>query len=312
MPAKVSSTTNPPRFGALAAWLAMLATGAAILLLATLHLLSPEFSPSWRVISEYAFGRYPWVLSLMFLSWGIGSWALAAAIWSEVRTGAGKVGLWLLILAGIGEAMASVFDITHEVGHGIAGLFGVIGFPIAAVLLSVALGHNENWRTVRPRLLWVANLSWISVVLLVGTLAVMTMQMARVNHGHLPQHAPKTLPPGVLALDGWADRMIVVSNCAWVLFAAWHAIKLAAGISTTDGSAGGRQGEPAFVEAGAAGTTAQLAVQVARRTLRDSLPRSAGRDRAVLRGVEVAGFDAEHQASAPSRMLQPASLDEPQ
>jgi len=32
-----------------------------------LHVLSPEFSPSRRVISEYALGHYPWVLSLMFL-----------------------------------------------------------------------------------------------------------------------------------------------------------------------------------------------------------------------------------------------------
>jgi hypothetical protein len=52
-----------------AAWLAVLLTGATILLLAALHVLSPEFSPSWRVISEYAFGHYAWVLSLMFCAW---------------------------------------------------------------------------------------------------------------------------------------------------------------------------------------------------------------------------------------------------
>jgi len=241
----LSSTSNPSRFGELAAWLAMLATAATILLLAALHVLSPEFSPSWRVISEYAFGHYPGVLSLMFLSWGIGSWALVVAIWSEVRTSAGKVGLWFLIIVGIGEAMAAVFDIRHEIGHGIAGLLGVIGFPIAALLLSVALGRNENGRSARSQLLWMANLSWISVVLLVATLAIMTMQMARINGGHLPQHAPKSLPPGVLALDGWADRLIVVSNCAWVLFAAWHAIKLRSRHSVTDGSAGDRYGESA-------------------------------------------------------------------
>jgi hypothetical protein len=242
----LSATNNPRQSGELAAWLAMLATGATILLLATLHVLSPEFSPSWRVISEYAFGRYPAVLSLMFLSWGIGSWALVLAIRFEVRTGAGKVGLWFLVIAGIGEAMASVFDIRHEIGHGIAGLLGVIGFPIAALLLSVALGRNENWRTARARLMWVANLSWISVVLLVATLAIMTVQMARINGGHLPQHAPKSLPPGVLALDGWADRLIVVANCAWVLFVAWHAIKLRSGHSATDVSARDRAGESAL------------------------------------------------------------------
>jgi Protein of unknown function (DUF998) len=136
------------------------------------------------------------------------------------------MGLWFLIIAGMGEAMASVFDVRHEIGHGIAGLLGVIGFPIAALLLSVALGRNETWRAARRPLLWVANVSWISVVLLVATLGIMTMQMARINGGHLPQHAPKSLPPGVPALDGWADRLIVLSNCAWVLLAACHAIQV--------------------------------------------------------------------------------------
>jgi len=209
-----------------AAWLAFLLTGATILLLAALHVLSPEFSPSWRVISEYAFGRYPWVLSLMFLCMGTSSWALAAAIWSEVHAIGGKAGLWLLLIAGLGGAMASYFDITHEIGHAIAGFLGVIGFPIAALLLSAALGRNENWRAARARLLWLANLSWISVVLLVATLAIMTMQMSRLNGGHLPQHAPKAMPPGVLALDGWADRLIVLCNCAWVLVAAWQAMQV--------------------------------------------------------------------------------------
>lgn len=209
-----------------AAWVALLATGATVLLLAALHVLSPEFSPSWRVISEYALGHYGWVLSLMFLCWGIGSWALSAALWPQVTTSAGKLGVLFLIVAGIGEAMASVFDITHEVGHGIAGLLGVIGFPIAALLLSVALGRNDHWRAARRPLLWLANLSWISVVLLIATLALMTVQMVRANGGHLPQHAPKSLPPGVLGLDGWADRMIVLTNCAWVVVAAWYAIGL--------------------------------------------------------------------------------------
>jgi hypothetical protein len=166
------------------------------------------------------------VLSLMFLCWGISSWALAAAIRSQIHTKAGRVGLWFLMIAGIGEAMASIFDITHEVGHGIAGLLGVIGFPIAALLLTVALGRNESWRTARRALLWIANLSWISVVLLIATLAIMTVQMLHMNFGHLPQHTPKSLPPGVLGLDGWADRMIVLSNCAWVAVAAWHAIRV--------------------------------------------------------------------------------------
>jgi len=220
----ISSSSS--RIAEPAAWLAIVLTVIAILLLASLHILSPEYAPSWRMISEYALGRYGWVLSLMFLSFGTSSWALAAAIWSQVRTSAGKVGLWFLIVAGLGGAMASVFDITHETGHGLAGLLGVVGFPVAALLLTVSLRRNETWRGATRGLFWIANLSWISVVLLVVTLVIMTIQVAKAYGGHLPQHAPKSLPPGVLALDGWADRLIVLSNCAWVLLAAYQVVAL--------------------------------------------------------------------------------------
>lgn len=104
----LSSADNPSHIVEPAALVAILGTGAAFLLLATLHLLSPEFSPSWRVISEYALGHYGWVLSLMFLSSGIGTWALAVAIWSLVDTKAGRAGLWFLLISGTGSAMASV------------------------------------------------------------------------------------------------------------------------------------------------------------------------------------------------------------
>jgi len=209
-----------------AAWIAVGGAVATILLLASLHALSPEFDPSWRMVSEYALGHYGWVLSLMFLAWGISSWALAMAIWPEVATKDGKAGLWFLVAAGMGEAMASVFDVRHETGHGIAGLLGVGGFPIAALLLSVALGQLESWRGARKLLVWIANFNWISVVLLVATLVLMTIQLAHANGGRLPQHAPKSLPAGVIGLDGWANRLIVLSNCVWVFVAAWQVIKV--------------------------------------------------------------------------------------
>jgi hypothetical protein len=153
------------------------------------------------------------------------SWALALALWSQVKTKAGKVGWWFLVIAGLGEAMASVFDITHDPGHSIAGLLGMGGFPIAAVLLSLSLGRLPAWHGVRSLLLWIANLSWISIVLLVVTLVLMTVQFAQLYGGHLPQQAPTQLPAGVLGLDGWADRLFVLSNCLWVFVVAWQAMK---------------------------------------------------------------------------------------
>lgn len=209
-----------------ATWASLALTVATIVLLAALHILSPEFDPSWRVISEYALGHYGWMLSLMFLAWGLSTWALAWALRSQLKTKAGKVGLGLLLVAGLGEAMASVFDVTHEVGHGIAGLLGVVGLPIAALLVSVSLGRTHAWSAVKRPLLWLAHLTWVSVVLLVLTLVLMTVEFAHANGGKLPQHAPKSLPAGVIGLDGWADRLIVVSNCLWAGVVAWQALKL--------------------------------------------------------------------------------------
>jgi len=220
-------TRDTPKIEVIGAPLSIAAAVAVLLLLASLHVLSPEFDPSFRMVSEYALGHYGWVLSLMFLAWGISSWALAVAIWSQVKTKAGKVGLWFLVIAGLGEAMASVFDVTHDTGHSIAGVLGMVGFPIAAVLLSVSLGRLHAWRGAKKPLLWIANLSWISVVLLGATLVLMTVQFVQVNGGQLPQHAPAQLPAGVIGLDGWADRLFILSNCLWLLVAAWQAMKLA-------------------------------------------------------------------------------------
>jgi hypothetical protein len=68
-----------------------------------------------------------------------------------VKTKSGNVGLALLFVAGLGEAMASVFDVRHEVGHGIAGLLGILSLPAAALLVSASLGRSEACRRPKGR-----------------------------------------------------------------------------------------------------------------------------------------------------------------
>lgn len=47
---------DPQKICVPAAAIAISATAAAAALLAALHILSPEFSPAWRMVSEYANG----------------------------------------------------------------------------------------------------------------------------------------------------------------------------------------------------------------------------------------------------------------
>ena len=76
------------------------------------------------MVSEYANGQHGWVLSLMFSAWALISWAQAITLRALVVTTAGKVGLAFLVLAGIGETMASVFDINHPL-HSVAAMIGI-------------------------------------------------------------------------------------------------------------------------------------------------------------------------------------------
>jgi Protein of unknown function (DUF998) len=208
-----------------AARVAIASAVAALLTLASLHVLSPEFDPSWRMVSEYANGHYGWLLSLMFAAWGWSSWALAVAISSDARTTAIKIGLGFLALAGVGQAIAAVFDINHDTLHSLAGALGVLGLPIAAMLISVKLGRTKPWSVARRPLLWTANLTWVSVVVLAATFVLLIVTFSQ-SGGPLPTQAPKVLPAGVIGLVGWANRLLVVADCVWVITVAWHAIVL--------------------------------------------------------------------------------------
>jgi hypothetical membrane protein len=207
-----------------AARVAIAAAAAVLLLLAGLHRLSPEFDPSWRMVSEYATGRYGWVLSLMFVSWALSSWALAFAIWPQVKTIAGRIGLGFLITAGVGEVMASVFDITHPL-HSLAALIGIPSLAIAAMLIGVSLGRAKAWAPARKLLLWAANLTWISLVLMAASFAILIFTYTRAG-GDMSAGVITTLPPGVIAVVGWANRFLVLAYCVWVMTVAWQAIKL--------------------------------------------------------------------------------------
>jgi hypothetical protein len=208
-----------------AAWLSIAFAAACLLLLASLRILSPEFDPSWRMVSEYANGHYSWVLSLMFASWALSSWALAFAIRSQLTTTAGKIGLGFLVVAGLGEAMAVIFDINNQPLHDIAGYIGILSLPIAAVLISTSLGRMQAWTGARKMLLWLAHCTWISVLLLVAALVFMTIQFVHIYGNNLPQQAPATLPPGVTPLVGWANRLLVLVYCLWVIAVGWQARK---------------------------------------------------------------------------------------
>lgn len=208
-----------------AAYVAIGSSITAVLLLLSLHVLSPEFSPAWRMVSEYANGRYEWVLSLMFDAYGLAILALAVAIRSELRTGTARIGLGVLVASGIAATSASVFDINHEALHELAGAIGIVGLPVAAVLISQSLSATPDWAPASRLLRWTAHATWISVGLWALSFVVMVVSFVHVL-GSLPTSVPSQVPPGAIALVGWTNRLFVICAWAWVALIAGYAIRV--------------------------------------------------------------------------------------
>jgi len=223
MPRKNITTKPLTAFSETAAKLSFAAAALFLMLLAALHLIKPEFDPSWRMISEYEIGRYGWIMQGAFIVLAVSCVALVAAIQSQVRTIGGCIGLALLLLSATGMTIAAfgVSDpITTSPGqlsahgrmHGLGAEIGIPSFPIAALLISLSLGTTKAWSRARRSLLWVAHLSWISVLIMLGFVIVL-----------LPRNGGKFGPDVFI---GWPNRFLIVTYSAWLMAVAWRAIEL--------------------------------------------------------------------------------------
>jgi len=207
-----ATTTKPvTAISQTAARLSFAAAAMSLVLLAALHVLSPELDPSWRMVSEYALGDYGWVLALMFLAWALSCVALFFAVKSQIQTIGGKIGLGFLLAAAVGLSMAAIFDVRHDL-HGLAALIGIPSLPIAAMLISVSLVRNQAWSSARRWLLWTASLTWISLVLMNAAVFIGLSQSGG------------EFGPDVLA--GWPNRFLMLAYGGWLMIVAWRAAQL--------------------------------------------------------------------------------------
>lgn len=199
----------------LAAGLSLAASLATLGLLAALHLLSPEFAPSWRMISEYANGAHPGVLSLFFAAWAATCWALAVALWPILSTTRERFGAGLLALSGVGAAMAVPFDINHSL-HGLAAMIGMPALPVAALLLTFSLTRRPEWRHRGAWLVPLTHATWIAPLLMAGAVGLFMFTFARAGGDLSTGKPPESLPTGTMAVSGWANRLLVVAYFAWM------------------------------------------------------------------------------------------------
>ena len=200
----------------------ILATGAmSLLCLLLLHFVSPEYDPSWRMISEYAMGKYKALLTAFFVLSAASTMMLPILLWNETAGLWSKVGLVLVVLSGIGSLMGGLFDLKHPL-HGAAFALGVPTIMVGALLVSYHLVKQPGWAQYPTAMLLSAHAIWISLVLMGVSMVVMMNGFRQAGVPMGPGATPPdTVPAGVVAVAGYFNRLLVVCNTAWIMVMAY-------------------------------------------------------------------------------------------
>jgi hypothetical membrane protein len=175
----------------------------SVIALLILHFLRPDYAPATNFISNYAVGRYGWIMTTWFLAMSCGLLALAIGLYcSGLRSIAARLGLFLLAIASIGLVVSAIFP-TDVPGapstrsgdiHDMSFLVNVGSIFIATVLLSTGFSDHPAWRSYRRT-------AWMLTALILVGFAVQFLTL----HKGMPY--------------GLANRFFVVVLFAW-LFAA--------------------------------------------------------------------------------------------
>jgi hypothetical membrane protein len=185
---------------------AALATAAIVcftysaLALLLLHLLRPDYAPATNFISNYAVGRYGWIMTTWFLAMSCGLLTLAMGLYrNDLRSVVARLGLLLLVVASIGLVVSAIYP-TDVPGapstrsgdiHDMSFLVNVGSIFMATVLLSLSFGNHLAWRSYRRT-------AWTLTALILLGFAVQFLTL----HKGMPY--------------GLANRFFVVVLLAWL------------------------------------------------------------------------------------------------
>lgn len=201
-------------------FLTIVSATVSLLSLVVLHFVSPEFKPSWRMVSEYAMGKHKGYLTAFFFCWGLSSIFLSLLLWSKMNTTWGTVGVILLFISSIGEIMGGLFDVKHK-HHGLAFLLGIPTLPAAALLIGYDLIRSPGWHERALSIVLSSHAPWISLIVMGASMALMFAGFKKAGIPMGPnEEPPKTVPPGVVALAGYANRLLVICYVGWLILIA--------------------------------------------------------------------------------------------
>ncbi len=182
----------------------------SLLCLLILHFVSPEFKPSWRMVSEYALGKHKWLLTSFFIFWSISTLLAAYFYINIVSSKWATFGAILVFISGIGALMGGLFDMKHKL-HGLSFALGVPTFPIGALIIVYHLSNQNSWLPHKNELLISAHGVWISLVIMIVSMGLFFSGLKKAGVPFGPNQDPLTeIPKSVIGINGFANRLLVL------------------------------------------------------------------------------------------------------
>jgi hypothetical protein len=173
MESQGSSRMTMSRVTMVLALLTIVGVAVYLVTYTALHFLLPDVNAVLEPLSNYAVGPYGFLAIAANIGTGLAAFALTLGLYLGIAPpGRSYVGLFLLGLYGISELMAAYFliDVGAEATmagtiHNIVGNISFFAFPIGVILLSLGMGKDERWRSLRRPALAVSVLAVLTVIL---------------------------------------------------------------------------------------------------------------------------------------------------
>ena len=128
----------------------------AVLALLLMHVLRSDYTIRTHMISDYAVGRYGWIMTSWFIAMSCGCQML---IWGLARSGLKtvlfKIGAGLLCVASIGLLVSALFPTDLEEAsstrtgdiHTISFLINIVSIIFSMIFLTMCFRSHPRWRS---------------------------------------------------------------------------------------------------------------------------------------------------------------------
>jgi uncharacterized membrane protein len=185
---------------------------SALLAIVLMHVLRPDYTPVNHMISDYAVGRFGWIMTTAFVALACGILMLLAGL---ARCGPAsalaRVGMFFLGVPCIGLIVTAIYPTDLEEArsatrsgniHTISFLVNVVSILLAVALLSASFRSHTAWRNHQRTAIALASLVVLAFI----------FQFLTLHRG---------------APYGIANRLFVSLLFAWLLTTSIHLLKVA-------------------------------------------------------------------------------------